>query len=62
MKHRGGKDHQSDDEGDGDEGKGKALVTQQQPLSAEEIERQQLENEPVIADSEISPAAYLFQH
>jgi len=31
-------------------------------VSKEEIERRQLENVPVIADSEISPAAYLFQN
>ena len=53
MKHRV-KDHLSDDEGD-------AIVEATvKPLSKEEIEKRQLENAPVIADSEISPAAYLF--
>lgn len=50
------KDHQSDDEDD-------AIVeTHDRPLTKEEIERRQLEHAPVIADSEISPAAYLFQN
>ncbi len=31
-------------------------------MTKEEIERRSLENVPVIADSEISPAAYLFQN
>jgi hypothetical protein len=31
-------------------------------MTREELERQQLENTPVIADSEISPAAYLFHN
>jgi len=61
MKHRGGKDHQSDDEGDGHDKKGNVVATHQ-TLSKEEIERQQLEDVPTIPDSEISPAAYLFQH
>ena len=50
------KDHQSDDEDD-------AIVeTKDIALTKEEIERRQLEHVPVIADSEISPAAYLFQN
>jgi hypothetical protein len=51
------KDHASDDEDE---------VTQEEnkmvPMSQEEIERRKLKDLPVIADSEISPAAYLFQH
>ena len=31
-------------------------------MSKEELERRQLENAPVIGDSEISPAAYLFHN
>ena len=49
------KDHQSDDEDEI-----AVVATTKQPLSKEEIERRQLEHVPVIADSEISPAAYLF--
>ena len=31
-------------------------------MTAEEIEQEKLKDLPVIADSEISPAAYLFQN
>ena len=51
------KDHQSDDEEE---------VTQEEnkvaQLTQEDIEKKKLKDLPVIADSEISPAAYLFQH
>ena len=58
------KAHQSDGEDDdivdasNDENKKKQVAK----ISQEEVERRQLENAPVIADSEISPAAYLFQN
>ena len=51
------KDHLSDGEDDVVE---ENQVAVKKPLTREEIERQQLEHVPVIADSEISPAAYLF--
>ena len=51
-----GEDH---DEVQEDDRKEKGVVAQ---LTQEEIERRQLENAPVIGDSEISPAAYLFQN
>jgi hypothetical protein len=49
------KAHQSDDEDD-------EVTTEVavRPVSKEEQEKQMLANVPVIADSEISPAAYLF--
>lgn len=37
-------------------------MNESQPLSKEEKEKRELENAPVIADSEVSPAAYLFQN
>jgi hypothetical protein len=65
MKKRAdGKAHQSDDEGE-EIKESRVVATEpakQQTLSKEELERRQLENVPVIADSEISPAAYLFQN
>ena len=51
------KDHQSDDEDEAPVEENKIV-----PMSQEEIERRKLKDLPVIADSEISPAAYLFQH
>lgn len=42
-------------------GKNKQVAVAEQP-SQEEMERRQLEHAPVIADSEISPAAYLFHN
>ncbi len=62
MKKRAdGKAHQSDDESE--EIKETEVVEKAQVVvSQSEIERRQLENAPVIADSEISPAAYLFQN
>lgn len=58
------KAHQSDDEDDivpaENDDKGKSQVVAE--VSKEELERRQLENAPVIGDSEISPAAYLFQN
>jgi hypothetical protein len=56
------KEHLSDDE---DDSTSSALTTTEKPvktLTREEIEQKNLENAPVIADSEISPAAYLFQN
>lgn len=53
MKSRA-KDHKSDDEDE------KIEENKVAPLSSEEIERRRLRDMPVIADSEISPAAYLF--
>lgn len=67
MKSRTVKDnktHLSDGEDDDivqDDKLGKGTVVKQ-ALTQEEIERRQLENTPVIGESEISPAAYLFQH
>lgn len=49
------KQHASDDEDEAPVEENKVV-----PLSAEEIERRRLKDMPVIADSEISPAAYLF--
>ena len=54
-----GKAHGSDDEGEEIK---ENKVAETQKLSQAEIEKRQLENAPVIADSEISPAAYLFQN
>ena len=51
-------DGEDNDEIQQDDKKDKAVAQ----LSQEEIERRQLENAPVIGDSEISPAAYLFQN
>jgi hypothetical protein len=58
MKNRGAgsKAHLSDGEEEEIE------VVQEEQVSKEELERRQLENLPVIADSEVSPAAYLFQN
>lgn len=50
------KDHLSDGEDEVTEDN----KVEKKTLTKEEIERRQLENLPVIADSEISPAAYLF--
>ena len=36
--------------------------TQKKEISEEEIQKRQLESAQVIPDTEISPAAYLFQH
>ena len=68
----GSKAHGSDDEDDLDvqpelqddsyKGKGGKKGGEVAQLSQEEIERRQLENAPVIGDSEISPAAYLFHN
>ena len=52
-------DGEDNDEVQEDDQKEKKVVAQ---LTQEEIERRQLENAPVIGDSEISPAAYLFQN
>jgi len=59
MKNRvaGSKAHLSDGEEEQE-----LEVVQEEPVSKEELERRQLENLPVIADSEVSPAAYLFQN
>ena len=54
------KEHLSDGEDEVKEDNQVAAVDKQQQMSQEEIEKRQLENLPVIADSEISPAAYLF--
>jgi hypothetical protein len=54
MKSRA-KDHLSDDESEAPQEENKVV-----PMTAEEIERRKLKDLPVIADSEISPAAYLF--
>lgn len=51
-----GEDNDEDIQTDDKKDKAVAKLTQ------EEIERRQLENAPVIGDSEISPAAYLFQN
>ena len=61
------KDHLSDGEEDNDidsttSSQNQVAVRQTKKLSREEEERKKLENVPVIADSEISPAAYLFQN
>jgi hypothetical protein len=58
MKNRaaGGKAHLSDGEEEEIE------VAKEEQVSKEELERRQLENLPVIADSEVSPAAYLFHN
>ena len=53
------KDHNSDDEGDHDDKKSKNSQ-QVRTKTQEEIERDRIKDLPVIADSEISPAAYLF--
>jgi hypothetical protein len=37
-------------------------IAKNKPLTKEELEKKQLESAVVIADSEISPAAYLFQN
>lgn len=59
MKANKVKEHLSDGEDDVEiESESKQVKT----LSREELERKNLENAPVIADSEISPAAYLFQN
>ena len=52
------KDHQSD--GEEEEEVKEEQKTNKKQLSKEELEKRQLENAVVIADSEISPAAYLF--
>jgi hypothetical protein len=59
MKNRGAgsKAHLSDGEEEQE-----IEVVQEEQISKEELERRQLENLPVIADSEVSPAAYLFQN
>ncbi len=54
------KEHLSDDEDEVEDDKNQ--IEKQKPLTNEEIERRHLEHAPVIADSEISPAAYLFQN
>ena len=58
MKNRGAgsKAHLSDGEEEEIE------VVQEEQVTKEELERRQLEHLPVIADSEVSPAAYLFQN
>jgi hypothetical protein len=58
------KAHLSDDEDDiKQDSQSLAKVAEHSPqLSKQEIERRQLENVPVIADTEISPAAYLFHN
>jgi hypothetical protein len=74
MKNRGDKStagskaHGSDDEDSAeiqtsaiDDKLGKQVAVADH-ISQEEIERRQLEHAPVIADSEISPAAYLFHN
>ena len=53
------KDHNSDDEGEKNQEDDKK-EKQVKKKTLEEIEQEQLKNLPVIADSEISPAAYLF--
>ena len=52
------KAHQSDDEDEHEIKTENEVATTR--LTKEEQERRNLENMPVIADSEISPAAYLF--
>lgn len=53
------KDHNSDDEGEKEIKEDKKEIAVRK-FTKEELEREQLKDLPVIADSEISPAAYLF--
>ena len=56
------KAHDSDDEDEIKVSPPPPTATEIAKVSREEHERRQLENAPVIADSEISPAAYLFNN
>lgn len=59
----GNKAHQSDDEDEITQQQVQEVEKKKEPeMSQEEIERRQLEHAPVIGDSEISPAAYLFHN
>jgi hypothetical protein len=56
------KAHDSDNEEEIQVSPPPQTATELAKISKEEFERRQLENAPVIADSEISPAAYLFNN